>query len=591
LLRVAHRRIISRVEPARRSFTIEHCLGRGGFGEVYRAEMMSTTGLSTPVALKILRRDVSPGSQALERLRDEGLLLAQLNHPTILKVHDLVLLEGRVSLVTEFVDGEDLEHCLRGPARLGLRSLVEVVGHVASALDAAYNTPGPQGALRLVHRDIKPTNIRLSRHGEVKLLDFGIARTDELTREARTKTDVMVGSPPYMAPERFLDNEPRSASDVFSLGATLLEGLIGRRVFDQPVTILATMAVSPPRYEEFVASRFSLVPPSSPPDVVALAREMLRRVPEDRPTAGQVAVRCEMLADMLEGPSLSRWCRSRPWPEPQHELGDLDGRVVTEGTLARERPETPGPPRVARTEGTTPLERISTGNISTGHISTGRPAEPERKPEAARRVRTAEVPDRRGPVRSLLFWLGGAGVATGLAMLATGMLVLVLLVLLSPLPQLGDKGAPEVEPAPVLVEAGPVEAGPVEIVPEVPVPEPPTPVASPSQPVGAKRPKPPVPQEVVPQEVEEPEPPPAPPVVVQPDPPRPVPILLSGDAVNATIVTGSGPRRLPASVPPGKYAVHVTFPSGQEFSMELQVAPGRPVDINCSTRLYSCSSK
>jgi serine/threonine protein kinase len=563
LLPVVHRRIISGVDPARRSFTIEHCLGRGGFGEVYRAEMTSTTGLSTPVALKVLRRDVAPGSQALQRLKDEGLLLAQLNHPTILKVHDLVLLGtpdgGRVSLVTEFVDGEDLEHCLRGAARMGLRALVEVVGQVASALNVAYNAPGPQGALRLVHRDIKPSNIRISRHGEVKLLDFGIARTDELVREARTKTDVMVGSPPYMAPERFLDNEPRPASDVFSLGATLLEGLIGRRVFDQPVTILATMAVSPPRYEEFVASRFSLVPASAPPDVVALAREMLQRLPEDRPTGGEVAARCEILADILEGPSLSRWCRSRPWPDPAHEMGDLDGRVLTEGTLARDLPDTTSQEaRAGLTEGTTPLDRLATD-------LGGRPP----------RTRASVAPDRRGPLRRTLFWLGGAGVASGLAMVVAGLFVLgVVLLVPRPAPEESPEPAPEESPKPA--ESQPVQPvqSPVEAPPPVPTDGP-----------AAERPRPPVPQ--APEEKLE-TPLPLPP---SPSHEKPVYISLTGDEVNAEIVTGSGVHKLPTAVPPGRYAVRVTFPTGTVYNMELQVNAGMPASLSCKARLTTCTSK
>ncbi|MEQ1500795.1 MAG: serine/threonine-protein kinase, partial [Myxococcota bacterium] len=385
------------MELLHRTFAIGRCLGRGGFGEVYRADMTSSTGLTSSVALKVLRRDLAPGGQAVQRLRDEGAMLARLNHPTILRVHDLVVLDGRVSLVTEYVDGEDLERCLRGPDRIGIRALAEVIGQVASALDAAFNAPlALDGApLRLVHRDVKPSNVRISRHGEVKLLDFGIARSDEITREARTMTDMMVGSPPYMAPERFLDNEIRPASDVFALGAMVLEGLIGRRVFEVPVTMLASYAIDRHRYEAYVASRFDLVPPGNVGAMIELARPLLAYDPDDRPTAAEVARGCEDLADSLEGSPLARWCRERRWVDPPEEVGDLDGKLLSEGTLARPYPS----------ETTTPLPQ------------------PKAAPSAAEEITApAEVVSRARPA-SLAVWLGGASVVSTL--LGVGGLVIV----------------------------------------------------------------------------------------------------------------------------------------------------------------------
>jgi len=321
-----------------RTFTITHCLGRGGFGEVYRASMSSAGGLEADVAVKVLRRDIDPTGQAVQRLRDEGRLLARLNHPTILKVHDLVILEGRIALVTEFVDGEDLTDCVVGQHSISPRALLEVIGQVASALAAAWDTPLEEGTgtLQLVHRDIKPSNIRIGRHGEVKLLDFGIARTDSVEREARTSTNMMVGSPPYMAPERFLDGIIRPGSDVFSLGAALFEGVVHERLHgDRPIPMLASLAVDRENYEGHIVDRLGLLPDDFPEEFSDLLCDMLAWIPEDRPTSADLAARCELLADAVKGKSLARWCRDRNWGEVTVERGELEGRTISEGSMAR----------------------------------------------------------------------------------------------------------------------------------------------------------------------------------------------------------------------------------------------------------------
>ncbi|MCA9492181.1 MAG: serine/threonine protein kinase, partial [Myxococcales bacterium] len=206
------------VTSSGRRFQVHSCLGRGGFGEVYRATMSSSGGVRTEVAIKVLRGDIDPGSDSVKRLRDEGRLLGALRHPSILRVHDLVLLENRVALVTEYVEGDDLDKCM--VPSMPIRALLGVLGEVASALDAAWTTPSPTSgeAIHLVHRDVKPANIRIGRHGEVKLLDFGIARATNVVREAQTANNAMMGSYLYMAPERFHEDRVEPPSDIYALG-------------------------------------------------------------------------------------------------------------------------------------------------------------------------------------------------------------------------------------------------------------------------------------------------------------------------------------------------------------------------------------
>ncbi len=313
--------------------------------------MSSQGGLEREVAVKLLRQDLEMADDAVRRLRDEGRMLARLDHPALLNVYDLVLLDGRVAMVTEFVDGDDLGDCFKAPGGMPTRALLQAMASAADALHAAWTAPGSKGRpLRLAHRDIKPSNLRVSRHGRLKVLDFGIARSDEMTREAKTGTDLIIGSPAYMAPERFLDADVRSASDVFALGCTLYEGLLGGRRLYAGVgaMVQSTLALDRDRYEAFMEEQ--RLPATVPESVVELVDECLRYAPEDRPTAAQLARRCEELADDIGGLSLRRWTREREWPTAAVVRGSLDGKVVTEGSLALSRQApSPEPVRAAST--------------------------------------------------------------------------------------------------------------------------------------------------------------------------------------------------------------------------------------------------
>jgi len=320
-----------------RQFEMQSCLGSGGFGEVYKATMTSTGGLQSTVAVKVLRSDLEVTSDAVQRLRDEGRALGRLDHPSIVRAYDLTVVDRRVALVTEFIDGQDLDACVPGgdtdQPPMGVRALLQVVGAVADALDAAWNARGPQGRLYLVHRDIKPSNIRIGRHGQVKLLDFGIARF-EGHREARTASDVVMGSLPFMAPERFVDRRSRSASDVFSLGCCLYEGLSGQRFYDDAkLTVLSGLALDAEAFDALRQRKLAALA-DVPAAVRELSSEMLAFDPEQRPEASQVAARCEALGDEVGGPSLRRWCADRSWQTAPATRGSLEGQRLREGTLS-----------------------------------------------------------------------------------------------------------------------------------------------------------------------------------------------------------------------------------------------------------------
>ena len=329
------------VGSERRTFQIHACLGRGGFGEVYRATMESSGGVTSEVAIKVLRADINPGSDSVKRLRDEGRLLGKLSHPAIVKVHDLVILDGRVSLVTEFVDGQDLDQCFKGTEPMPARPLVTAIGEVASALQAAWDSPSHTTGepLRLIHRDVKPANIRIGKHGEVKLLDFGIARAGNTVREAQTAANAMMGSYLYMAPERFHEDAIQPPSDIFALGSVLYEGLSGERFFGgMTLQQVYAFMLSPSRYKRRLEERLSELALDVPVAVLDLVRAMMAADPEDRPTADEVQRRCEDVAEVLAGPSLKRWARDRNWPLASDIHGSLDGRVLSAGTVGTAEP-------------------------------------------------------------------------------------------------------------------------------------------------------------------------------------------------------------------------------------------------------------
>jgi serine/threonine-protein kinase len=294
---------------------LRECLGKGGFGEVYMADMRSSGGLSRRVAVKLLHKGLDPRSQAVERLRDEARLLSTLHHTSILGVYDLVVLDGRVGLIAEYVEGADLGDCM-GSSSFGPRTLVEVIERTAAALDAAWSAPGPDGPpLRIVHRDIKPANIRVTVQGEVKVLDFGIAKAALSGREAKTETDQVVGTVHYMAPERFQPGEAADspASDVYSLGCVMYEGLTGRTLFgDLDLPKILGLTFNLYRHRDWTQDRLSSLPPE-----VKHLQPMLERLlspnPDERPTADEVADWCEAVKSGLPGPTLRQWAKAKPW--------------------------------------------------------------------------------------------------------------------------------------------------------------------------------------------------------------------------------------------------------------------------------------
>jgi serine/threonine-protein kinase len=194
-------------------------IGRGGMGVVYEAFQEE---LDRPVAVKALDMKLARSKEVVERFRREGRAYARLRHEAIVQVHDLVEKEDGLYLVTEFVDGADLARVLHKGGALPADCVAVVGARVADALDYVhYNA--------LLHRDVKPANVMASRDGEVKLMDFGIAKGED--DMSLTRSGMLIGSPSYMAPEVLGGAEAGPPSDVWALGITLYELLTGEKPF------------------------------------------------------------------------------------------------------------------------------------------------------------------------------------------------------------------------------------------------------------------------------------------------------------------------------------------------------------------------
>jgi serine/threonine protein kinase len=305
-----------------RRFRLLEPVGRGGFGVVYKAELLDPDGFSKLVALKVLHRDVPRAQEKARRLRDEARILGLVRHRAVVHAEGLVRLNGRWTVVMEYVEGVTIKRLLE-LGRFPQRVAVAIVAEVAAALDVAYKSAGPDGRpLRLLHRDIKPSNVQVTAAGEVKILDFGLARADFDAREADT-VSLQFGSWPYMSPER-MDGVDGTAGDVYGLGAVLYEVLTGER--------FGKAFGHPERHEARLVTALETliqVVDGIDDDLVAFVGSMLAHDPEMRPATREVERGLREL-DFTSGPSLRDWaeesvarCPSRPVAHEADMLGDI----------------------------------------------------------------------------------------------------------------------------------------------------------------------------------------------------------------------------------------------------------------------------
>lgn len=211
-----------------RGYVIERLLGNGGLGAVYlvRHEMLDTL-----FALKVLFPDVAKENDSyVKRFLREAKIATRIRHPNLVAVHDCGYEEerGLYYLVMDYVSGGDLRQAIAFAGHFDPDRAVEVILQVASALEAAQQ-------YHVVHRDIKPENIMIQPDGLVKLVDLGIAKSDDIKDSLNTTTESVFGTPAYVAPEQAVDAaHVDTRADIYSLGVVLFEMIAGRPPFDGP---------------------------------------------------------------------------------------------------------------------------------------------------------------------------------------------------------------------------------------------------------------------------------------------------------------------------------------------------------------------
>src|SRR5437867_6067839 len=208
-------------------YELDRVLGHGGMAEVY---LGTDRVLGRPVAVKILADRFARDGSFVARFRREAQSAAALNHPNVVSVFDTGSDDGTHYIVMEYVKGKTLSQVIREDAPLLPERAVEITQGVAQALAFAHRAG-------IIHRDVKPGNIMLTPHGDVKVMDFGIARAT--TSESLTQTATVLGTATYFSPEQAQGAAVDARSDIYSLGVVLYEMLTAVPPFsgDSPVTI------------------------------------------------------------------------------------------------------------------------------------------------------------------------------------------------------------------------------------------------------------------------------------------------------------------------------------------------------------------
>ena len=223
--------------------------------------------LARVVAVKVISGQFSTQPDLRERFFREARAVARLDHPNIVTVYDLGEDDGVPYLAMQFLEGQDLEHRMRSPEGISLARKVEIGLAVAAGLAHAH-------ASGIVHRDVKPANVFITDEGQVKLLDFGLARlvTSELTR-----SNVMVGTVNYMAPEQLRGEKSDHRVDIFSFGVVLYELLGGKKPF-QAESFASIMY----KILEETPEPLERLDPALPPRLIAVVDRAIAKARENR---------------------------------------------------------------------------------------------------------------------------------------------------------------------------------------------------------------------------------------------------------------------------------------------------------------------
>lgn len=317
--------------PATAKYRILQELGAGGMGQVYKGVLVGQAGFSRPLVLKQMRHADDPGH--LKLFVEEARRYALLDHENIGRIFDFESVDGRLCIILEYIDGWSLVDFLdrhRAERRLPPVDLsVFIASRVCRALQYVFERAA------IVHRDVSPSNVMMTREGAVKLIDFGIA-----TRSG-TRDRNLTGKPAYMAPEMVSELRADNRSDLFSLGAVLFEMLTLERLFQGRTTAeVLEQVVAGQQRSPRTAN------PAIPDDVMAILRRALQRDPTRRfASAAEMGEACEHhLYDKGYGPtnlSLKQYLAGlfpeapgegpEPEPEPAFPVVEATALPIADG--------------------------------------------------------------------------------------------------------------------------------------------------------------------------------------------------------------------------------------------------------------------
>jgi eukaryotic-like serine/threonine-protein kinase len=302
------------------SYEIYEELGAGGVASVHLAK---SSAVQNPVALKRLFPHIANIRELVGSFIDEARLARHLKHPGIARVYEFGRLRGTYFIAFEFVPGPTLQqlqkHCIAHVGRIPIPVVLEIIYQLCDALDHAHNLRNELGIpLGIVHRDVSPSNVIVSSTGQVKLIDFGLAKTKQSS--VQSQAGVIKGKLNYVAPE-YLSGKLDARCDLWALGVVMYELLTGQRLFDAPEqgTILERVRTMPVP----LPSRTNREVPSAVDQIVltALERDPERRWQRAAEMRDAIAAQAKPRLTQRQLVSWVEWAFSQKQPPPREESG------------------------------------------------------------------------------------------------------------------------------------------------------------------------------------------------------------------------------------------------------------------------------
>ena len=361
-------------------YEVIETIGRGGMGTVYKARQ---TNLDRIVAIKMLSEELASDPEFRARFQQEATVVARLNHPNIVQVHDIEPHNNTFCIIMEFVDGENLQAKIDRDVTASEQEVVAIGAQVSRALAYAHDRG-------IIHRDIKPDNIHVTPKGIAKVMDFGIARF--LDSKLKTQTGISMGTPKFMSPEQVTGKNVDGQTDLYSLGICMYYCLAGKPPFDgeNAISVATRHLYEQPELPSKLNSSIS-------PAVEKVILKALEKQKANRYKTGTEMA--EALDEVLE---------SRP---PIHE--GLDGATAFAGATQKMPAQVYG--------GATPTGGARSSSPTTGHTPLGGPSVPHLDDDFKTPYAQSEPDD---PTRSFRFSLFVFG---ALVLFAVALLVALVL--------------------------------------------------------------------------------------------------------------------------------------------------------------------